>query len=89
MLGPIIIVLIVWNVLVMLLYGVDKLKAAKNKWRISEKTLVLCAFLAGSAGALLGMTFFRHKTQNMKFKVLVPMALVLHVAIIVFMLTQT
>jgi len=77
-------ILVVWNVVVMLLYGFDKLKAAKSARRISESTLITCAFLAGSVGALAGMSVFRHKTQKMKFKVLVPIALVLHIAIVVF-----
>ena len=84
MLGHLVIVIVIWNIIVMLLYGIDKLKAAKNKWRISEKTLILCAFLGGSVGALLGMMLFRHKTQHVKFKALVPIALVVHIAIIVF-----
>ena len=85
---PIIIVLAVWNALVMGLYGLDKLKAASGKWRISESTLILCAFLGGSVGALCAMSLFRHKTQKPKFKILVPVALVLHIAIAVFVLTQ-
>ena len=76
--------LVIWNIIVMLLYGIDKLKAAKGKWRVSESTLILCAFLGGSVGSLLGMSFFRHKTQKPKFKILVPIAFVLHIAIIVF-----
>jgi len=77
-----IIALAVWNIIVMLLFGIDKLKAKKGKWRVSENTLVLCAFCAGSLGALFGMILFSHKTQNMKFKLLMPIAFVLHIAII-------
>jgi len=88
MLGPIVIIIIAWNVIVLALYGIDKLKAVKGKWRISESALILCAFLAGSVGAFLGMILFRHKTRNMKFKILVPLALVLHIVAIGFLTNQ-
>ena len=84
----IVIGLIIWNALVMGLYGLDKLKATRSKWRISESTLILCAFLGGSVGAMFAMSFFRHKTQKPKFKILVPVALVLHIAVAAFVLTQ-
>ena len=65
-------VFLVWNVIVFFLYGTDKLKAKKGAWRISEKTLLLCAFLLGGVGAFAGMKVFRHKTQHTSFKILVP-----------------
>ena len=56
-------VLVSWNIIAFTLYGVDKHKAKKKKWRVSETSLILCAFLMGGLGALLGMSFFRHKTR--------------------------
>lgn len=72
------------NLLAFVLYGVDKLKAKKGAWRIPEATLLLVAFLGGSLGALLGMEVFRHKTKHAKFKVLVPLFLILHIALGVY-----
>lgn len=66
--------LIVWNVIVFAMYGVDKNRAIHGKWRISEFMLLLSAFLMGSFGAAFGMEFFRHKTLNLKFRLLVPAA---------------
>ena len=43
--------LIIWNVIVFLTYGIDKLKAIKNGWRISEKALLMLAFCMGGVGA--------------------------------------
>jgi len=68
------------NVITFAAYGIDKWKAKHNKWRISEMTLILLAFIGGALGALLGMNVFRHKTQHWKFKILVPLALVLWIA---------
>ena len=69
-------VLLLVNVLAFALYGIDN---------IPESTLLLVAFLGGSLGALLGMELFRHKTKHAKFKVLVPLFLILHIALGVYM----
>ena len=71
-----------WNGIVCVLYGIDKYKAINNQWRISEKLLIGLAFLMGGLGASLGMTLFRHKTKRLKFKILVPLALLLNSAIL-------
>ena len=70
------------------LYGIDKLKAKKGAWRIPESTLLLVAFLGGSLGALLGMELFRHKTKHAKFRILVPLFLILHIALAVYMVKR-
>ena len=76
------------NLLAFVLYGVDKLKAKKGAWRIPEATLLLVAFLGGSFGALLGMEIFRHKTKHAKFRILVPLFLILHIALAVYMVKR-
>lgn len=76
------------NLLAFALYGVDKVKAKKGAWRISEATLLLVAFLGGSVGALLGMEVFRHKTRHAKFRILVPLFLILHIALAVYMVKR-
>jgi uncharacterized membrane protein YsdA (DUF1294 family) len=70
----IVIIFLIWNVIVFFLYGTDKLKAKLGAWRISEKTLLLCAFLLGGVGAWAGMETFRHKTLHLSFRILVPIA---------------
>ncbi|MCC6093858.1 MAG: DUF1294 domain-containing protein [Eubacterium sp.] len=68
------------NLISFILYGVDKRRAIKHKWRIPEATLLLFAFFGGAAGALLGMLVFHHKTSKRKFRILVPIALVLWIS---------
>ena len=80
------IVITLWNIITFSLYGADKQKARKQKQRISEATLILCAFLMGGAGALLGMSAFLHKTKHLKFKLLVPIAFILNIVIGVLIL---
>ncbi len=74
--------MLTWNVISFLIMGIDKYKAKHDKQRISEKNLLLCAFIMGAVGVGLGMMAFRHKTQKIKFKVLVPIALIVNVAVI-------
>ena len=82
-LGYIVIALLVWNLVVFVLYGADKSKAKKKKRRISEKTLLMTAFFMGSIGALFGMALLRHKTKHWKFKILVPLFVVVNIAVVV------
>ena len=77
----IILILIIWNIIIFAIYGVDKHKAKRNSRRISEKTLILSAVFMGGTGALLGMQIFRHKTKHMKFKIGVPLLLILNIAV--------
>ena len=67
--------LIIVNAVSFVLMLVDKQKARKKKWRISEATLMGGAAIGGSIGALLGMYTFRHKTKHPKFTVGVPLIL--------------
>lgn len=57
----------VMSILSFILYGVDKHKAKKGKWRTPEAVLLSVGLLGGSIGALLGMYFFRHKTKHWYF----------------------
>ncbi len=59
--------LAVMSVIAFLLYGIDKRKAQKNKWRIRESVLLGFGFFGGAVGALLGMKLFRHKTKHWYF----------------------
>ena len=68
------------NIVSFVLYGVDKLKAKRELSRISEATLLWVTFFGGSVGALLGMIVFHHKTNHLKFQILVPLFFVFHLA---------
>ena len=76
------------NVLTFLIYGIDKWKSRRGKWRIPEDTLIWLAIAGGSIGALLGMYLFRHKTQHKKFTLSVPAILLVQVALIYFFLLR-
>ena len=74
------------NIITFIVYGIDKLKARKNLWRIPEATLLLLAVIGGSIGARLGMRVWHHKTMHLKFKYGVPIILVAQVALGVYIL---
>ena len=78
-----IIYLIGINVVTFFIYGIDKWKARRGKWRIPEDTLIWLAIAGGSIGALQGMYLFRHKTQHKKFTLGIP-AIILVQAVIVY-----
>ncbi|MCL2378553.1 MAG: DUF1294 domain-containing protein [Defluviitaleaceae bacterium] len=81
--------IVLWNIVVFAMYAIDKSKARNKKMRIKEATLIACAFLMGGFGAMLGMSVLRHKTQKPKFKILVPIAVVVNIAVIVAVLFLT
>ena len=76
------------NVLTFIVYGVDKWKARRGRWRVPEATLMGLAALGGSVGAWLAMQLFRHKTQKKKFRYGVPALFVLQVAAVVLFLNM-
>lgn len=80
--------LLVVNVLAFVVYGVDKWKARRGRWRVSEATLLGLAALGGSAGAWLAMLLFRHKTQKKRFRYGVPALFVLQVAAFIIFLNM-
>ena len=80
------ILIIVWNILVFIMYGIDKYKSKKGSWRISEKTLILSALFLGGVGAMLGMELFRHKTKHLKFKIIVPVSCVLTFVVLMYIM---
>lgn len=79
----IMIYLIMINVLAFVMYEIDKRKAVKGRWRISEAALLTVAALGGSLGSLLAMELFRHKTKHKKFTIGVRLLLVLHIILLV------
>lgn len=83
--------LLIINLLTLLFYGVDKRRARRGSWRISEKTLFVLPLLGGSVGALLGMRLFRHKTRHWYFRWGIPAILILQLlaAAALWYLTKT
>lgn len=77
--------LLLVNVVTFIIYGIDKYKAIKEKWRIPEATLLLMAVFGGSIGAWLGMRAFHHKTMHKKFYIGVPTIIILQIVLAVWL----
>ena len=73
------------SILAFAVYGIDKLKAKKNWWRIPESFLLGVGFCGGAAGALLGMRLFHHKTKHWYFWVINLVGLCWQIAILVYL----
>ena len=81
--------LLVWlagvNVVTFALYGIDKYRAKKGRWRIPERTLLLLPLLGGSVGGILGMAAFHHKTRHWYFRVGLPAMFLVQAALSVYL----
>ena len=77
----VLIYLVAINIVTFFVYGIDKWKAKRSKWRIEESTLLWWAAAGGSIGALLGMKAWHHKTMHKKFKYGVPAILMAQIVI--------
>ena len=75
------------NIATFFLYGIDKYKAKKNQWRISEATLLTMAAIGGSIGAWAGMRLWHHKTMHKKFKYGIPVIIIMQIALVAYLHT--
>lgn len=65
------------NAAAFVLMGIDKRRARRGAWRISEKTLFFPAVLGGALGGVLGMRVFHHKTRHWYFRAGFPLLLLI------------
>lgn len=72
--------LVIINIIAFLLFGIDKRKAKKNKWRIPESTLLMFAVAGGSIGSYCGMKQWHHKTLHKKFSWGIPLIIILQIS---------
>ncbi len=77
-----IIYLIIINISTFIIFGIDKRRAIKKRWRIAESTLFILALAGGSIGAEAGMYSFHHKTRHPRFVIGIPLILILQIVVI-------
>ena len=85
----ILIYLVAMNVVTFFAYGIDKWKAKRSKWRISEATLLGMAVIGGSIGAWLGMRVWHHKTMHKKFQFGIPLIIVVQIALVIWIISKS
>ena len=80
--------LTVINAVSFALMGIDKRRARRHGWRISERTLFLAAACFGALGGTLGMVVFHHKTRHWYFRDGFPVLLMAQAALILWGMTR-
>ena len=85
----ILIYLVAMNVVTFFAYGIDKWKAKRSKWRISEATLLGMAVIGGSIGAWLGVRVWHHKTMHKKFQLGIPLIIVAQIALVIWIISKS
>ena len=83
-----IIYVIIINIIAFLAMFIDKKKAQKARWRISEKALFILVFLGGGIGGIAGMYTFRHKTKKPAFVIGFPTILILEIVAVIYMIVK-
>lgn len=79
---PLVLYLLAVNLAAFVLMGLDKRRARRGEWRISEKTLFLPAVLGGALGGTLGMRAFHHKTRHWYFRFGFPLLLLVQLLLL-------
>ena len=74
------------NVILFLAMAIDKAKAVKGLWRIPESTLFILSLLGGAIGGFAAMYLFHHKNRKWSFKIIFALSLILHLALVAFLL---
>lgn len=85
---PLYIYLSAVNIAAFSIMGIDKHKAQRKKWRVSEKSIFILGLMGGALGVLLGMNIFHHKTKHLKFTLGIPAVLVLNIIMLSYLLQK-
>ncbi len=72
------------NIATFLAFGIDKSKAKRGSYRISEKMLLSLCMVGGSIGGIIGMQIFRHKTKHIIFNLGIPAIIVIQYGVVLF-----
>lgn len=67
----------------------DKQYAKEEKRRIRESTLIMIALSGGAVGMYYAMYHYKHKTLHKKFTILVPTFILLHFALVSYMIVNS
>ncbi len=82
----IIVVFMIMNIAGVSIMKVDKNRAIKHQYRISERTLWLVALFGGAIGCTIGMNTFRHKTKHLSFKIGFPFLAIIDAILYIYFL---
>ena len=78
--------IIIINLVSFHLYRIDKCRAEKDEYRISEAALLAVSFLGGALGAFCAMREYHHKTLHSVFAIGVPLALIIQMTLVIWVM---
>jgi uncharacterized membrane protein YsdA (DUF1294 family) len=79
------ILVVIINATAFVLFMLDKHCAEERLRRVPESTLLLLALVGGSAGALAGQQYWRHKTQKEPFRTILFVIAASHVLLLAWL----
>lgn len=77
------------SVVAFTMYGVDKGRARRHEWRISEAALHMIELLGGWPGAWAGQHVFRHKRQQPRYMGVFWTIVAIHAAVWIWAVLTT
>lgn len=69
---------LVISIITIIITIIDKKRAIKHRYRVSEATLITLGFLGGAVAEYITMKTIRHKTLHKKFMIGLPAIIVFH-----------
>lgn len=85
--GVIAVIWLVFNIISFIMFAVDKRKAERKQWRISEAALIISSVF-GILGGFCGMYLIRHKTKKPKFYIGLPLILIAEISALIFIIIK-
>ena len=73
--------LVIMNIVGFVMMGIDKRRAVRHEWRISEAALFMVAVFGGGIGCISGMYTFHHKTKHWYFVMGMPAIVFIHIVL--------
>lgn len=71
--------ILVFSIIAIIAYLVDKNKAIKGKMRTKEKDLLFYAVCFGALGSLIGRIIAHHKTEKVYFSIVIWFSLLMQI----------
>ena len=83
---PFLVYFLAVSLITALITAIDKYKAKRGSFRISEATLFTLAAIGGALGEYLTMRLIRHKTLHKRFMIGLPLIIILQTVAIILVI---
>lgn len=83
---PFLVYFLAVSLITALITAIDKYKAKRGSFRISEATLFFLAAIGGALGEYLTMRLIRHKTLHKRFMIGLPLIIILQTVAIILVI---